>query len=117
MTYKNLEDDFQPSNQQKILYHTTQEAEMTNHTTKTDFNKTCSTEQNNTEGPSVIIMNAEEFCQNKENFPHNKELLHSLGSIRYCKAELFNDCIQGTLRIPKKSENYQTCLLYTSRCV
>ena len=40
----------------------------------------------------------------KESFHHYQEFMHSLGSIRYCKAEIFRDCILGTMRIPQKSE-------------
>ena len=49
------------------------------------------------------IIGVEEFRETRENYPHAKEILHSLGSIRYCKAEAFRDCILGTLRIPNKS--------------
>ena len=38
---------------------------------------------------------------------YEKELLASLGSIRYCKAEVYKNCILGTLRIPQKSEQRQ----------
>ena len=54
--------------------------------------------------PFLTIMPAEELREKKENFSHYKELLHSLGSIRYCKAEVYRNCILGTLRIPQKSE-------------
>ena len=53
---------------------------------------------------SLTIMQTERFHEKKEEFPHYKELLHSLGSIRYCKAEVFRNCILGTLRIPQKNE-------------
>lgn len=53
------------------------------------------------------IMTAEEFREQKEKFPHSAELLRSLGSIRYCKAEIFKDCLLGTFRIPQKSESRQ----------
>ena len=56
-----------------------------------------------TNSAAFIIMSAEEFRQKKQNLPYYKEILHSLGSIRYCKAEVFKDCILGTLRIPQKS--------------
>lgn len=59
---------------------------------------------NKGEQPFLIIMNSDEFRDKKELFVHHKEFFHSLGSIRYCKAEVFGDCIQGTLRIPQKSE-------------
>lgn len=49
------------------------------------------------------IMNLEEFHQNKDEFSYYKEFSHSLRSIRYCKAEVYNNCILGTLRIPQKS--------------
>lgn len=52
----------------------------------------------------LTIMNQEEFCVKKELFHHYQELMNSLGSIRYCKAEIFRDCILGTMRIPQKSE-------------
>ncbi|MGN1160455.1 MAG: CorA family divalent cation transporter [Lachnospiraceae bacterium] len=50
------------------------------------------------------IMQADEFRQKKKDFSHYQGFLNSLGSIRYCKAEVFRNCITGTLRIPQKSE-------------
>ncbi|MGN0304607.1 MAG: CorA family divalent cation transporter [Lachnospiraceae bacterium] len=50
------------------------------------------------------IMDADGFQGAKEQFIHGKELVHSLGSIRYCKAEIVKDCMIGTLRIPQKSK-------------
>ena len=55
--------------------------------------------------PFLTIMQADDFRQKKEDFSHHQEFLHSLGSIRYCKAEVFRNCIIGTLRIPQKSEH------------
>lgn len=49
-------------------------------------------------------MSTAEFHKCKEQLPYYKELLHCLGSIRYCKAEVFKNCIIGTLRLPQKSE-------------
>lgn len=66
-------------------------------------------------GLFVSIMGMNEFQENKENYSHYKELLHSLGSIRYCKAEVFKNCIVGTLRIPQKNEKripLMTCGFY-----
>ncbi|MDD7220272.1 MAG: CorA family divalent cation transporter [Clostridia bacterium] len=66
-------------------------------------------------GLFVSIMGMNEFRENKENYSHYKELLHSLGSIRYCKAEVFKNCIVGTLRIPQKNEKripLMTCGFY-----
>ena len=55
--------------------------------------------------PFLTIMQADDFRKKKEDFSHHQEFLHSLGSIRYCKAEVFRNCIIGTLRIPQKSEH------------
>lgn len=50
------------------------------------------------------IISADEFRKNKEKFPNYREILHSIGSIRYCKAEVFKECVLGTIRIPQKNE-------------
>ena len=50
------------------------------------------------------LITADEFRAMKESFPHHKEMLRSLGSVRYCKAEAYRDHIWGTLRIPNKNE-------------
>ena len=57
--------------------------------------------------PSLTIMRTEEFNTEKEAFSHRKEFTHSLSSIRYCKAEIFRECILGTLRIPQKKAQHQ----------
>lgn len=54
--------------------------------------------------PFFAVMSTSEFQEKKGAFSYHKELLRSLGSIRYCKAEWFQDCIAGTMRIPQKSE-------------
>lgn len=67
--------------------------------------------------PVMVIMNVEEFRSAKENFLCYKELLRSLGSIRYCKAEFYKGCIFGTLRIPQKSEQMDaqiSCAFYVT---
>ena len=53
--------------------------------------------------PFFTVVSTEEFRKCKEQPSYSKELLHCLGSIRYCKAEIFKDCIIGTLRLPQKS--------------
>lgn len=55
------------------------------------------------EDPLFTIMDVNEF-RNNSGFHHSKEILHSLGSVRYCKAEVFSNCIWGTLLIPPKGE-------------
>ena len=59
-----------------------------------------------------VVMSAAEFRERKEQFAYHKEMLHSLGSIRYCKAELFKDCILGTIRIPQKNEQKKAQLSF-----
>ncbi|MGI6007069.1 MAG: CorA family divalent cation transporter [Ruminococcus sp.] len=49
------------------------------------------------------IITSEEFRSDKETFNHREEILNGFESIRYCKTEIFKDCILGTLRIPRKS--------------
>lgn len=59
-----------------------------------------------------VVMSTAEFRERKEQFTYHKEMLHSLGSIRYCKAELFKDCILGTIRLPQKNEQKKAQLLF-----
>ncbi len=54
--------------------------------------------------PFLVTMSTQEFRVGKNNYPFYREMQHSLGSIRYCKAEAYRDCIVGTLRVPKKSD-------------
>ena len=62
--------------------------------------------------PYLTVMKVEEFREKKEMFPHNREMLHSLGSVRYCKAEVFRECILGTMRIPQKREAREAQLTF-----
>lgn len=52
--------------------------------------------------PFFTIMSTAEFHEYKEQLPYYKEFLRCFGSIRYCKAEVFKNCIIGTLRLPQK---------------
>lgn len=54
--------------------------------------------------PLFTVMSTSELQESGDIIPCRNELLHSLGSIRYCKAEVFKNCIIGTLRIPHKSD-------------
>lgn len=66
-----------------------------------------------TEGkPFFIIMRTEEFTKQKEQFAHSRELMHSLGSIRYCKVEGYKECLAGTLRIPQKKADRSPLLAF-----
>ena len=50
----------------------------------------------------LVLRSGEEIRSSTVPLPHRRELLHSLGSIRYCKAERVRDGMLGTLRIPGK---------------
>ena len=52
---------------------------------------------------AVRIIETDAFREIEAGLPHSGELQHGLRSIRYCKLEVFKDCITGTLRIPQKS--------------
>ena len=52
--------------------------------------------------PILVTMTTDEFRERKADFPFHRDMLHSLGSIRYCKAELYRGGIIGTMRIPRK---------------
>ena len=58
------------------------------------------------------IISADEFRKNKEKFPNYREIIHSIGSIRYCKAEVFKECVLGTIRIPQKNEKRQPLIAF-----
>lgn len=58
------------------------------------------------------VMSVEDFRKNAEKFPYHKEMLHSLGSIRYCKAEAYNDCVFGTFRLPGKRHDRTAALSF-----
>ncbi|MEA4955219.1 MAG: CorA family divalent cation transporter, partial [Pseudoflavonifractor sp.] len=53
-------------------------------------------------GSSLCIMTTEEF-RIAEAYPRHREMLHNLGSVRYCRAEIYQDCVLGILRLPRKS--------------
>ena len=52
---------------------------------------------------AISIISTEEFRSEHAAAAHGHELLHWLGSIRYCKAERFADSTIGTVRIPQKN--------------
>ena len=58
------------------------------------------------------VMSKDEF-RNKyaEDFTGCSEFLESLDSMRYCKAEVFRECITGMIRLPKKNDLYRDALL------
>lgn len=54
------------------------------------------------ENSFVTIVSDAELNEYKDRLSYYKELPHDFSSIRYCKAEMFKDCIIGTLRLPHK---------------
>ena len=79
---------------------------MTQYVNKyTDNNNTIleKSQDKNPENLLFSIITIEEFKQKSGEFLHSKEILHSLGSVRYCKAEVFSACIWGTMYISTKS--------------
>ena len=52
--------------------------------------------------PFLTIMSMEEFKE-RHDIGVNHEVVHTAGSIRYCKAEWLKECFEGALRIPDKS--------------
>ncbi|MGN0328745.1 MAG: CorA family divalent cation transporter [Lachnospira sp.] len=57
------------------------------------------------ENESILnIMDLEEFKRQNNKFPHLNEFTNSLNAVRYCKMEIFKECILGTIRVPQKSE-------------
>ena len=73
---------------------------------------------NKYDGALFQIMSREEF-NNKygERFSGCRELAESLKSMRYCKAEVFRDCITGMIRLPKKNDLYRDARLTFGFCL
>lgn len=68
--------------------------------------------QNTVDTSFFTIMSTERFREKREQFTYHKEMLHSLSSIRYCKAELFKDCMIGTIRLPQKNDHKKVQLAF-----
>ena len=52
-------------------------------------------------GKSIYLMSLEEFTAHAGKIPRKNYFIHSMTPIQYCKIEKFNECIQGTMRVPK----------------
>ena len=73
---------------------------------------------NNYDTALFKIMSREEFnSQYGERFSGCRELAESLKSMRYCKAEVFRDCITGMIRLPKKNDLYRDARLTFGFCL
>lgn len=62
---------------------------------------------------SAKVINIDEF--KKLNLPRTKELLHSLGSIRYCKLESYRECLTGTVAVLPRDKNPLSFGIYLNR--
>ena len=73
---------------------------------------------NKYDGTLFQIVSREEF-NNKygERFSGCRELAESLKSMRYCKAEVFKDCITGMIRLPEKNDLYRDARLTFGFCL
>lgn len=51
---------------------------------------------------TVQLMLPTEFRALEGAYPHKKNLNRSLDHVQYCKVETFNNCIQGTIKVPEQ---------------
>ena len=56
------------------------------------------------------VMTAEEYRAGGDAGPHRRQMLHGLGSIRYSKAEVYSEAVQGLLRIPQRRDGREPYL-------
>ena len=61
--------------------------------------------------PFFTVMSTAEFHECKEQLPYYKELLHCLGSIRYCKAEVFKTASSEPYACLKKANSVHRSFL------
>ncbi len=63
--------------------------------------------------PRCSVISTEDFRGRAEQFPRHKELMRSLSrSIRYCKAEAYQDCVIGTIRVPQKKDGKEPAFTF-----
>ena len=73
---------------------------------------------NNYDTALFRIMSREEFSNKyAERLSGCRELAESLKSMRYCKAEVFKDCITGMIRLPEKNDLYRDARLTFGFCL
>lgn len=55
----------------------------------------------------IILLSFEEFKKLEGDYPYKRYLYRSMEHIQYCKIESFNDCMQGTMKVPwSKNGNF-----------
>ena len=63
------------------------------------------------EQSSILLMTFDQF-QKEKKYPHHLVLEKSIRTARYCKVEIFAECVQGTICIPKKQEEGKEKLIF-----
>lgn len=63
-------------------------------------------------GCGLCWLSPEEFLALEGDHPYRQPLSRSLGAIRYCKLDVFKDCLQGTLKIPAKGAQHTGALTF-----
>ena len=63
------------------------------------------------EQSSILLMTFDQF-QKEKRYPHHLVLEKSIRTARYCKVEIFAECVQGTICIPKKQEEGKEKLVF-----
>ena len=58
------------------------------------------------------IITTEHFRENIADYGNHREMLRSLKSIRYCKAETYADSIEGIMRVPRKDSSREPLLSF-----
>lgn len=61
---------------------------------------------------SILLATRKEYEENEQKHPCKKELLHSLSCEKYCKVELYHDCIQGIIHAPFIEGHRQKTFLF-----
>ena len=51
------------------------------------------------------VLSLKEFQMLQEALPYKQNLFFSMQSVQYCKIEIFGECIQGTMHVPKGKKN------------
>lgn len=53
---------------------------------------------------NIEIITREELKNLQGDYPHKRSLYRSMSPVQYCKIEVYEDCIEGTMKIPRSSK-------------
>ncbi len=53
----------------------------------------------------IRVLSQKEFQKLGKSFPYKKNFLAGMQTVQYCKIEIFGECIQGTMHVPKGKED------------